>query len=209
MVQPGAAEGVVIEQAVQIGGPAAAAHIAADTLFRGALAFAHEKGQGRRAVAGMAVMDLVAAGHDRQRRGRPAYADQRLVRRKGGFQIHEPEAGHGRRGGFQPQRIEDGASQHLEPAADAQQPAVPGRMAADEVGQAFGPQGGQVGGHALGAGQDDYVGLPPVFGPAHGPQAYVRFGGQGRHVGKIGHMPGHDHGDVEDAGRGRRGVRRL
>ena len=53
------------------------------------------------------------------------------------------------------------------------------------------------------------MGLPPVFGPVHGPQAHVRLGGERRHVRKVGYMPGHDHGDVEDAGRGRRGVRRL
>ena len=70
-------------------------------------------------------------------------------------------------------------------------------MGEDAVRQPGAAQVVEVRDHALGAGQHDHVRVAPFLGAAHGPEAHVRFGGEGREVRKVGDVPEHDHGDVQ------------
>ena len=199
MIEPGAAEGVVIENAVQVGGPAPPRDIAADALRFGKIGAVgpQEQRQGRRAVIGEAVVDFIAAGGHAERGFSAGHAHERLVGCEGGAQIHKPEPRHFRRGGLDAVGIEDGPAQNLQPAADAEDPFAALGVPEDIVRQPAAAQVVEVGDHAFRARKHDHIGVAPFLRTAHRTQADVGFGGERRKVGVIGYVPQHDHGDVQ------------
>ena len=115
---------------------------------------------------GLAALDL-----------HPRGLDQGLVACELGFQVEQAESLGGARRTFDAIRVGDPAPQHLEAAAQTQQPAAPAQMGADIEIPALRPDHGEVGEGRLGTGQDNEVGIARQ-GPAarHESDLHVRLG---------------------------------
>ena len=88
-VQEGAAEGIVIEEAVQVGSPAPAAASPKHGAF---LLFLSEEGEAFRCRARDAVMDFIARGGHAKRCRHVFHAAQGLGRGEFRFKRQEPQA---------------------------------------------------------------------------------------------------------------------
>ena len=122
----------------------------------------------------------------RQVREPAAQVAQLLVLLEHGVHLEQAQPGHGAGRAFEAERIGELAAEHLEAAADADHLAAVAQVAADRRLPALGAQPGEVGLHALGAGQHDQVGGRDRLPGADPAEIHLRVQAQRVEVGVVG-----------------------